>query len=254
MIRLLLPVLIAAAVAGSATAQSTYSSRYGSASGFGSVLFPGTGHPPEIAFPGSITSAFPLRLGATVRGYPPYLGVAPGYAHPAHGRQYVIAVPVTSGYVGAGYYPYYDPGSYLQQPVAPVGMQQAPPQQVTPPVVIINQQYRPETASPVVRTYGGDEEQAPTTVRRYDAPVNPMPDPNDAGTVQRARIEDEKPTIYLIAFKDHTILPALAYWVEGETLNYVSSQGTPNRASLSLIDKEFSKQLNKERQVEFSLP
>ena len=66
--------------------------------------------------------------------------------------------------------------------------------------------------------------------------------------------DDDKATIYLIAFKDHTILPSLAYWVEGDTLNYITEQGTPNRASLSLIDRDFSKQLNRERHIEFSLP
>ena len=243
---------MAAALVGSAWAQNTYPSRYGSTAGFGSVLYPGTGHAPVTRPPGAITDpTFAGRLGATVRGYPPYTGVAPGYAHPSHGRQTVVAVPV---FVGGGYY---DPGYYQQAPQQPMQMpvviQQVPQQQAPPPVVIINQQYRPDTANPVVRSYDSDQDET-SAVRRYDAPVNPMPDPTEQRPVRRARIEDEKPTIYLIAFKDHTILPAVAYWVEGETLNYVTSQGTPNRASLSVIDKDFSKQLNRERQVEFSLP
>jgi hypothetical protein len=60
--------------------------------------------------------------------------------------------------------------------------------------------------------------------------------------------------LYLLAFKDHTILAALAYWVEGDTLNYVTESGVPNRVSLALIDKDFSKELNKQRSVEFNLP
>jgi hypothetical protein len=42
--------------------------------------------------------------------------------------------------------------------------------------------------------------------------------------------------------------------MEGDTLNYVTQQGTPNRASIDLIDKPFSRQLNRERNVEFNLP
>jgi hypothetical protein len=84
--------------------------------------------------------------------------------------------------------------------------------------------------------------------------VHPFPDPNEPKQETAARPPDQAPTIYLIAFKDHTILPALAYWVEGDTLNYVTENGVPNRASLALIDKDFSKQLNSERSVEFNLP
>jgi hypothetical protein len=60
--------------------------------------------------------------------------------------------------------------------------------------------------------------------------------------------------IFLIAMKDHTIYPAVAYWVEGDTLNYVTTQGAQNRISVDLIDREFSKQLNKERNIDFGVP
>ncbi len=132
-------------------------------------------------------------------------------------------------------------------------MSMAPQEQqqpVTPPVVIINQSYRPEAVNPVVRDYSDAD--LPPTVRSYDAPVRPMPEPSDLK--KTSRVDEQQATIYLIAFKDHTIFPALAYWIDGDTLNYITQQGTHNRASLSLIDKAFSKQLNRERSVEFSLP
>ena len=50
-------------------------------------------------------------------------------------------------------------------------------QPVTPPVVIINQSYRPETANPAVRDYSDAD--LPPAVRSYDAPVRPMPEPSD---------------------------------------------------------------------------
>jgi len=60
--------------------------------------------------------------------------------------------------------------------------------------------------------------------------------------------------MFLIAMKDHTIFPAIAYWVEGDTLNYITVQGAKNSVSLDLVDRDFSKQINKERKVEFGLP
>jgi hypothetical protein len=46
----------------------------------------------------------------------------------------------------------------------------------------------------------------------------------------------------------------VAYWVDGDTLNYITVQGSKNSASLDLVDREFSQQINKERRVEFGLP
>jgi hypothetical protein len=60
--------------------------------------------------------------------------------------------------------------------------------------------------------------------------------------------------IFLIAMKDHTIYPAIAYWVEDDTLNYITQQGVRNRVSLGLVDRDFSTQLNKERSIDFALP
>jgi hypothetical protein len=214
-------------------------------SGFGNINYPGTGRPPQFRLPGAITDpSFAARLGSTVRGYPPYGGVARGTAHPSHGRQVIVPVPII---VGGGYYSYDGSAGYQDQGGAPV--QQQYQQAAPPPVVIINQAYRPAPEYP--------DDMPSATIRRYDTPVHPLPDPNDVQEQPARRTrsaDDDKATIYLIAFKDHTILPALAYWMEGDTLNYITQQGTPNRASLSLIDREFSKQLNRERQVEFSLP
>jgi hypothetical protein len=66
--------------------------------------------------------------------------------------------------------------------------------------------------------------------------------------------QDNQPIMFLIAMKDHTIYPALAYWVEGDTLNYITTEGSRNRATMDLVDREFSKQLNDERHVPFKLP
>jgi len=39
-----------------------------------------------------------------------------------------------------------------------------------------------------------------------------------------------------------------------DTLNYITQQGVRNRVSLDLVDREFSAQLNKERNIDFALP
>src|SRR5262249_55056470 len=114
------------------------------------------------------------------------------------------------------------------------------PQQ-PPPQVIINQTFVSDTARPVVREYATDPNGG---IRVY----GPEPTAAPAETAQTA----ETPT-YLIAFKDHTIYAALAYWVEDGTLHYVTNQNTHNQVSLDLVDRELSTRLNQERSVDFRL-
>lgn len=64
----------------------------------------------------------------------------------------------------------------------------------------------------------------------------------------------DKETIYLIAYTDHVIRAAVAYWVEGETLHYVDREHEQHDTPLSTIDRTFSEQLNRDRRVEFRLP
>jgi hypothetical protein len=59
---------------------------------------------------------------------------------------------------------------------------------------------------------------------------------------------------YLIAYKNHEVYSALAYWVEDRTLHYVTTQNTHNQASLDLIDLPLTKSLNQNREVPFSIP
>jgi hypothetical protein len=61
-------------------------------------------------------------------------------------------------------------------------------------------------------------------------------------------------TIYLIAFKDHHIIAAKAYWAEGNTLHYVTREGEHKQAPFDSIDRTFSEQLNRDRHVAFQLP
>jgi hypothetical protein len=206
------------------------------------------------------TSAFGQRAGGASRGS----GARGGYGHPYRGGAVVVPYPVYagggyySGYVappvgyGYGYdpsYGAYPPGSgYYGDPGYANGYgapSYADPSQ-QPPVVIINQNYRPDPVDPVIRDYSNTPLPPAPGMTKYENSSQPyanQPPPADA-----------QPTIYLIAMKDHTIFPTVAYWVDGDTLNYITSEGVRNRASLALVDRAFSQQLNDERHVEFKLP
>jgi hypothetical protein len=167
--------------------------------------------------------------------------------HPALGGRYIspvisrplggISLPSTpvrptvtprksSRYIGPMYY---TPSVYDSV------SQDAPQQSVARPMVVNNYfitkgssvpEYQDETRQPVAEA----------------APLNPG-DP----LVEPA-------TYYLIAYKDHSMYPALTYWMEGDTLHYVTTQNTHNQATLSLIDVDRTYKLNSDRSVPFSVP
>ena len=58
---------------------------------------------------------------------------------------------------------------------------------------------------------------------------------------------------YLIAYKDHSVYTALAYWMENGVLNYVTPQSAHNQVSLDLLDLDLTKQLNARRGYPFNL-
>jgi hypothetical protein len=137
-----------------------------------------------------------------------------------------------------GYTPAYSSGPYYNpQPAAQPGA----------PTVVINQNFQTGAVHPQFRDYSNVQLPEPGVTT---AP----PSATAAQTAPQAAPADDQPTLFLIAMRDHTIFPALAYWVQGDTLNYVTLQGAQNRVSLSLVDRDLSKQLNGERNVPFRLP
>ncbi len=201
--------------AGSIHSPSGYhTNSFGSITGFGNVVYPGTGHPPAIHGSSNI-----LRR-------PVGPGIGPGTGNGRfRGGSAIVYVPYGVG--GS----YYEPGEAAAGGYYPQQQQQQAPQ------VVINQNFISETARPMVREYTSDPNGA---IRLY------QPEP-------AAQAPEENPT-YLIAFKDHTIYAALAYWVEDGTLHYVTNQNTHNQVSLDLVDRELSDRLNRERSVDFRLP
>jgi hypothetical protein len=63
----------------------------------------------------------------------------------------------------------------------------------------------------------------------------------------------EPQNYYLIVYKDRSIHAALAYWVEGGTLHYVTTDNAHNQVSLDLVDTSASTKLNSDHNVPFSI-
>ncbi len=215
-----------------------HSGQYWSLGGFGNVVYPGTGHAPTATPPG----------GQFSNGFAPRAGVTT--AHPQHRRTTIVPYPVYYGGYGYGYgtgyatdpSQGYAPGYGDQAPVVNSGSM---------PSVVINQNFVPPQSNPMVREYGpsdgsGDQ---PSSLRMYQAPT-----PGQMTTPAQQPANSDQATLYLIAFKDRTIVQALGYWMEGATLHYVTVDHDLNQVSLDLIDRDLSQRLNGERNVEFKLP
>jgi hypothetical protein len=63
----------------------------------------------------------------------------------------------------------------------------------------------------------------------------------------------EPQNYYLIVYKDNSVHAALAYWVEGGTLHYVTTDNAHNQVSLDLVDVAASTKLNSDHSVPFSV-
>jgi hypothetical protein len=123
-----------------------------------------------------------------------------------------------------------DPSAYYGVPpgVGPVGPQQP---------VIINQYFGapgPQQGNAPEANFSGGP-----NGNEAQAPGDPIGSPQN---------------YYLIAYKNHAVYTALAYWVEDKTLHYVTTQNTHNQASLDLIDLALTKSLNRRNDVPFAIP
>jgi hypothetical protein len=139
--------------------------------------------------------------------------------------------------------PVYD-GSYVEDrlgniPADDLG-QTSPVNSNAAPSVIINQPLGPSLGTP----HTGD-------VSARDG-AQACANPQDSARLQAS--EKDQPTIYLIAFMDHSVVQALGYWMEAGTLHYVTAEYSVNQASIVLIDRNLSQRLNDERGIAFKLP
>jgi hypothetical protein len=112
----------------------------------------------------------------------------------------------------------------------------------------------PAAYQPNVTVVYPEQQSAPATVyaaspvmRRYDEYGQAVPSPGSGGSGNSS-------PLYLIAFKDHVIRGALSYSVTGDTLHYVTLDREDKQAPLDSVDRDLSRQLNRERRVAFNLP
>jgi hypothetical protein len=167
------------------------------------------------------------------RGYGYRGGVYGGYAYwPGWG--------LGLGYWGSPYYGYWDdPYSYDYSIYPSYTSGYAAPVEYNPsPNVTV---IYPSTAQP-----------------QYSAPVQPaMRTYDQYGQATQPAASATAPSgspIYLIATKDSAIRAAAAYWVDGRTLHYITLQHEEKQAPLDSVDRAFTMQLNRERNVAFQLP
>jgi hypothetical protein len=92
--------------------------------------------------------------------------------------------------------------------------------------------------------------------------MGPVPQPDDGAlqvyqapthTATPEELAMSEGRYYLIAYKDHSVYTALAYWMENGALNYVTPQSAHNQVSLDLLDLDLTKQLNARRGLPFNL-
>jgi hypothetical protein len=89
----------------------------------------------------------------------------------------------------------------------------------------------------------------------YTARANPVIHEYDWGQQAQQPSGAASSPVYLIAFQnDHAIRAAASYWVDGQTLHYVTLQHEEKLAPLGSIDRALTLQLNRERSVTFQLP
>ena len=199
---------------------------YGSPLGYGNVVFPGTGHMPGTYSPFSIVDpTFGTRLTNTVSGFGYPYGYSSGYYGSGYSYGYGYRAPAVVPYAVPVYVPYADPYAM------------APPPPPAPPQIIY---VLPGPPSATVVTTAPQQPQ--NGVVTYVVP------PRNGGAT-----ESTAPRLYLIALKNSSIYSAAEYWVEDDTLHYVTNHGVHNQVSLDQFDLELTKRLNRERGLDFRL-
>jgi hypothetical protein len=217
--KFLVLTVVALSLSSAAIAQR-HPGQYWSLGGYGNILFPGTGHAPATPPPpGGVTGAyFSQWLAPSRRATDPQPSTV------------IVPSPVYDGYTA-------DPSG--NDPEGNLGL--TPVTQSVPAPQVMIQSLVP-TQRPVQTGAFNPKDEAATCVNYRGDAVRPQ------------AAEVNRPTIYLIAFKDHSIVQALGYWLEAGTLHYVSAEYAVNQVSVGLIDRDLSQRLNDERGITFKLP
>ena len=143
-----------------------------------------------------------------------------------------IPYPIYGYGYGFGFDNFYQ-GDYAPEPPAP-------PEPPTP-TVIINQNFQTEPVHPQFRDYSNMPLPEPGTVT---APPAPQP----------GALADDQPTIFLIALPRSHDPSGDRLLGRGRHAELRNRPERLNHVSLSQVDRDFSKQLNADRNVPFALP
>ena len=129
-----------------------------------------------------------------------------GVRSPAPVRPYY---PRPVGTYTAVPYPVFISGGYYAPPLASDYGYANPT-----PVAVVNPNFQPDTTNPSIIDFSN------------------VPQPEAVSNTDQNGLPDDQPTIFLIALTDHTVVAAIAYWVDGDTLNWVSRDAKQNHMSL----------------------
>jgi hypothetical protein len=196
---------------------------------FGSVLFPG-GTPAtspgtqrffgSTSFPGG---GGPRLVVPNTRN----LTLSPRQGLGTYGAQFGYGIP----------WFYYGP-DYFYQPDQSAMQAEASAQPSQPNIVIV---YPPQSGQSLsgAPTAQGDTWRVYPPAQTAPAAESPAP--------------PEQPN-YLLAFKDHNIYSAVAYWIDGDTIHYITSGNRHNQATIDLLDRPLTERLSKGAGYEVKLP
>lgn len=179
-------------------------------------------------------SVFRGGIGGGHIGYGGYYGGF-GYGYPYYGYGFGLGY----GYPYYGYDPYYYPDTY-SYPAAYPAYQSYQSYDPSPNVTVVYPPSQPAApyysnrATPVMREYD-----------QYGQQVRP--------SGNQPSNQSSSP-IYLIALKNHNIVAASSYSVNGNTLHYVTLERADQQVALDAVDHDLTLRLNQERHVPFQFP
>lgn len=97
-----------------------------------------------------------------------------------------------------------------------------------------------------------DTEAAPLQGPTYHSEGEVCPTPGHLGPAGAEERRDRAK--FFIALKDHWIHTAVAYWVQGKTLHYITPSMSHNQVSVELVDPQLTARLNAGNPVNVVLP
>lgn len=134
-------------------------------------------------------------------------------------------IPVVGGWYGGGWYPQ---PQMQSTPMVFVNQQNVAPS-APAPILVINPDYKPEVAKPVMREYSNIS--------------NPY-----------ENFQPGAPKVFLLALKDGTLRQSVAFWSEGDKFHYIQPDHKQDSMPIANLDRESTKRFNSERGIDIKLP